>query len=306
MYEHHHSQFGKNTRHVLENPKTGNGFVFSPTAGGLVMQIKFGGQPLLDGYDTPETLEELAWKKSILLYPFPNRLDGGKYSWLGKEYFFPQNNADNAIHGFAFARKFEIVRLTTAENFAEVNLRLDDAGENPSFPFASRLEVAYKITDSGQFLVNFKVKNLGKTSLPFGLGWHPYFRLSPNVADTDLQMSPAVKIEVNERMLPTGKISEFKNFEKRRAIASEILDNCFKIKNLDKKWAVEIFSGGKKLSVWAAGKKWPFVQIFTPPHRTSVAIEPMTCNVDAFNNGEGLIDLAAGKTWSGGFGLSFR
>ncbi|MCB0643138.1 MAG: hypothetical protein KDC44_15925, partial [Phaeodactylibacter sp.] len=49
--------------------------------------------------------------------------------------------------------------------------------------------------------------------------------------------------------------------------------------------------------------KYNFLQVFTPDHRQSIAIEPMTCNVDAFNNREGLIVLKPGEAHAASFGL---
>jgi aldose 1-epimerase len=48
---------------------------------------------------------------------------------------------------------------------------------------------------------------------------------------------------------------------------------------------------------------FPYVQLFTPPHRTCLAIEPMTCNIDAFNNGEGLIRVESGERRAAVFGV---
>ena len=37
-----------------------------------------------------------------ILFPFPNRIDQGQYTWEGKKYTIPQSkNGDHAIHGFA-------------------------------------------------------------------------------------------------------------------------------------------------------------------------------------------------------------
>ncbi|MGB0929923.1 MAG: hypothetical protein ACPGVB_04055, partial [Chitinophagales bacterium] len=51
-------------------------------------------------------------------------------------------------------------------------------------------------------------------------------------------------------------------------------------------------------------KVFPYFQIYIPPHRKSIAIEPMNCNIDAFNNGEGLTLLKVGQTWKGSFGVA--
>ena len=54
---------------------------------------------------------------------------------------------------------------------------------------------------------------------------------------------------------------------------------------------------GRRIAVKANARQCPFFQVFTPPHGESIALEPMSCNVDAFNNGEGLVALEPGKEW---------
>ena len=51
------------------------------------------------------------------------------------------------------------------------------------------------------------------------------------------------------------------------------------------------------MAVKASMQDFPYFQVFTPPHRSSVALEPMSCTVDAFNNGGGLVRLMPGATW---------
>jgi len=41
----------------------------------------------------------------------------------------------------------------------------------------------------------------------------------------------------------------------------------------------------------------PYLQIYTPVHRKSIAIEPMTCIADAFNNNHGLQLLSPKKSF---------
>lgn len=45
--------------------------------------------------------------------------------------------------------------------------------------------------------------------------------------------------------------------------------------------------------------KFNYLVCFTPTRRDSIAIEPLTANVDSFNNGEGLTILNPGETMSG-------
>ncbi len=69
---------------------------------------------------------------------------------------------------------------------------------------------------------------------------------------------------------------------------------------------------GRGLMLWT-DPDFGWVQVFTPANfpkpghpdsRTAVAIEPMTCAADAFNNGWGLRRLEPGEAWSGSWGLT--
>jgi aldose 1-epimerase len=69
---------------------------------------------------------------------------------------------------------------------------------------------------------------------------------------------------------------------------------------------------GRGLILWA-DSDFGWVQVFTPADfpkpgaassRTAIAVEPMTCAADAFNNGWGLRWLEAGETWSASWGLT--
>lgn len=42
-------------------------------------------------------------------------------------------------------------------------------------------------------------------------------------------------------------------------------------------------------------KQYPYLQIYTPPHRNSIAIENLSAAPDAFNNKMGLITLQPGE-----------
>jgi aldose 1-epimerase len=68
---------------------------------------------------------------------------------------------------------------------------------------------------------------------------------------------------------------------------------------------------GTALRVWA-DEAFGWAQVYSPPNfpgpgkpgqRKAIAIEPMTCAVNAFNTGVGLRWLQPGETWSGSWGL---
>jgi aldose 1-epimerase len=45
-----------------------------------------------------------------------------------------------------------------------------------------------------------------------------------------------------------------------------------------------------------ANTNYPYLQVYTPPHRNSIAIENLSAAPDVFNNNMGLILLEAGES----------
>jgi aldose 1-epimerase len=75
--------------------------------------------------------------KSSVLFPFPNRLNNGKYTWNDAEYQFPINNEStgNAIHGFVRHESFEVTEAPPTQNSASIRCMYEYAGDKPYYPF---------------------------------------------------------------------------------------------------------------------------------------------------------------------------
>ncbi len=307
MYELTKTPFGKHTRFELRNPLTGNSFSMVPAAGANVLDIQFGNQSILDGHRTPEELEAGKWGKSTVLFPFPNRLDGGKYTWLGKKYAFPINNEStaNAIHGFVREEAFEPEFVFLGQDLASIRCYFDYKGERDYYPFPFSLELEFTIHDSGKFEVQVEVMNLHSTAIPVGFGWHPYFRLA-NTADLHLLKLPACeKVDINDRMIPTGGSTPFADFQSLKKVGDTFLDNCFKFGKATGNYQLNLEGEGQTLTMKASAAEFPFFQVFTPPHRESIALEPMSCNVDVFNNLQGLVSLEPEEIWKGKMSVGY-
>lgn len=299
MYELEKNAFGKYTRYTLANPATGNAFSIVPERGANVLDIRFSGKNILDGYNTPDELEAAKWGKSVLLFPFPNRLDRGQYEWLGKKYEFPINNAatENAIHGFVRDESFEVEYVFLAKDHASILCSYTYGGTRPYYPFPFSLEVEFMIHDNGTFSLEVACLNLHKDPIPVGFGWHPYFRLADKAEDHSMQLPACAQVGITDRMIPDGTRLDFPDFQKKRRVGNTFLDNCFATQKASGMYQLVLEGAGRRIAVKANARQCPFFQVFTPPHGESIALEPMSCNVDAFNNGEGLVALAPGKEW---------
>ena len=301
MYELDKTPFGKHTRYTLHHPETGNSFSIVPERGANLLDLTINGQPILDGYQTPEELEVAKFGKSAVLFPFPNRLNHGKYAWLGQTYQFPINNAatENAIHGFVRNEAFEVDYIFLAKDHASILCSLNYEGELEYYPFPFTLELEFMLHDSGAFTVEVACRNRHNTAIPIGFGWHPYFHLTKKVNDHLLQLPGCEKVHIQERMIPTGKQTAFPDFQRKSKLGDTDLDNCFQVDKGSSSYKMLLEGEGKRLKVQASAKQFPYFQVFTPPHRASIALEPMSCNVDAFNNGQGLVTLEPDQEWKG-------
>lgn len=299
MYHLNKSKFGKYERFDLSNDATGNGFSIVPAAGTNVLDIVFKGRSILDGYASPEELAEGKWGKSTVLFPFPNRLDGGRYTWRGKQYQFPINNAatGNAIHGFVREEAFRPEYVFLAQDRAHIRCSYEYGGHREYYPFPFLMELEFSISDSGSFEMEAKIENLHSEPIPAGFGWHPYFRLADSTDAHALQLPACERVAINDRMIPTGQRMPYEEFKRKKNIGSGILDSCFAADAKRGAYSLKLFGGSRALSLKVPVNAFPFFQVFTPPHRQSIALEPMSCNVDAFNNGEGLVALEPGKKY---------
>lgn len=282
----------------------GNGFSLSPRRGACLLDLQLGGQPVLDGYADAGELERLDWGKSALLAPFPNRLKDGRYQVGGEEYQFPLNDAErgNALHGFVLDKPFEIEKIAVEADKASIELSYRYSGDLLYYPFPFTLRVGYSLAGPADFDIFMEMENTGEREIPAGMGWHPYFRPGTELDRAELQLPGADKIEVDERMIPTGEESPFLGFRNPRPIAGASFDTGFRLSGAPPVWEVSLRSGDLRLCYWQ-DRQFPFLQVFIPPSRQSIALEPMTCNIDAFHNGMGLQMLRPGAILAGRAGI---
>lgn len=233
------------------------------------------------------------WYKQSILFPYPNRLRDGKYTFEGVEYQFPINEpaTNNQLHGMVYNASFEVVDTQVSEGLASATLVHAYDGKLDYYPFPFRLSVTYTHSKS-DFKVTFKLENTGGVKLPYGLGWHPYFQFDgESINNCSFECKDLEQVVLASRSLPNGerKMREANDF----VLAEHELDHAFQIKGEHRSYTLK--NGSIRLD-FEVSKSMDYLQLFTPPGRAAVAVEPMTCNVNAFENGEGLHTLEAGAS----------
>lgn len=296
-------KFGEFERIKLVNTCSDEYISILPQWGGMLLSsaLKINNSliEILDCYGSPEELkEELAGSfKGSNLFPFPNRIDGGKYQANGNQLSLDINfpNENNAIHGLVYNKEFLIVHQEETDNSCKVQLSYSFDGSNTGYPFNYEYFLSYTLNESGITIDN-SVKNTGTSqAIPVGFGYHPYFTLGSKVDDIELEFASESTYLVGDRMIPTGETEKFDTFNTAKAIENYEFDTCFGFGDADKVHSTKLISkelnGG--MDIWQKGGEQglKFVQIYTPPHRNSIAIEPMSCIANAFNNKIGLIEL---------------
>jgi aldose 1-epimerase len=225
-----------------------------------------------------------------LLHPWANRLGGFAYSAAGHDVVLgaetPHLKTEEhglPIHGLLAANKGWMVREATDTMLIA---ELDYAAQEDllaAFPYPHTLELAVEQAPASLTITTTLTPTSGQP-VPVAFGFHPYFTL-PGVTREELILrAPAMyRLLLDDRGIPTG---EREPVPARRApIGDANLDDAFTELGPDP--AFTIAGGGHELTVRFV-EGYTHLQLFTPPQRPVVAIEPMTAPTDALRSGDGL------------------
>jgi aldose 1-epimerase len=253
-----------------------------------------------------------------VLFPFPNRIRAGRFQWDGKEYQLPTNDPSgkNAIHGFACRHPWRVLDQGADEGSAWLQAEFQGSRDAPEslalWPADYRIRLTFRLGPRSLRL-EAVVDNPGDRPLPFGLGYHPYFRVPLVPSSEDRHCS----VEIHARQywelvetLPTGKllpVDAAHDLLQPRPYTELKLDDLLRAEPADGDWLPQgrllQMPEGVSLRV-SASPAFREVVVFTPPHRQAFCIEPYTCITDAINLQQqgvdaGLQVLPPGQQWAG-------
>jgi aldose 1-epimerase len=273
--------------------------VVSPEMGATILDLFLSGTKILDTYSSPENLAQHNGNKNVILFPFPNRLEDGQYSYGGNSYQFPINDTSfgNAIHGFGMFSAFNFAKHESTEDEVILTFSSDYRAERDYFPFEAQINIIYALNGKGGFRFSMEVKNLSNKDFPLGIGFHPYFLTHGPSSNVILEIPYLKRSEVNERMIPTGQYIPFDDFTDAKTLGDIKFDDCFLISHMGQDLTLTMETPlGKLIYKQSPGTgKFNYLQLFTPSSGDSIAIEPMSCNIDAFHNRESLTRLLANE-----------
>ena len=146
------------------------------TAGGLILGFRKEGEggksvPLLR--DAPDNADALS-SSCYPLVPFGNRLKENRFAFDGEEYrFSPNTDWDpHYLHGEGWQSEWIV------EERDDYRVTMSFAHRGGHTPYAYFARQSFLLTGD-ELLLTLSVENMGEKLLPFGLGWHPYFPMTP-------------------------------------------------------------------------------------------------------------------------------
>lgn len=308
------------TVYTLSRPDVGSLAEVWPDHGFNCLRWRVGGRDLL--YSAPEWADNPVPTRSgvPILFPFPNRIRDGVLVHHGRRYELPKNDSTqaNAIHGFAPRKPWRVFGYGADAASAWIHADFQISADAPEaiglWPGEGLLSVVYRLAPD-RLRVEVRVQNVGDGPFPFGLGLHPYFRISdePDISRYVLH-APARSVWKLADGLPTGEREpppDDLNWNRPRTIGGTQLDTVYGSLGAIREEPGELLlratlghaERSGRLEMWTTGEFRESV-LFTPPHRKAVCLEPYTCVTDAANLqargvDAGWRELRAGGHWTG-------
>lgn len=267
-----------------------------------------------------------------ILFPFPNRVRQGIYTFEGRTYRMDRlmalgrdPAAGHAIHGLVADRSWgvEAVQADASGALLRCALALDAHPDiQEQYPFPCRLTATYALRE-GVLELRVEAINTGITRLPMGFGIHPWFpvalrpghRLPDGQTDPEQRARTMVRVPCTalwelDHLMPTGRVLPAEGafaLNDFRALGDHFYDHVFTdVQRNSDGWSeasVRDPETGMEayLTADSAFREWVF---YAPLDRPVVALEPYTCPTDAVNLqargiDAGLIALPPGEAWCG-------
>lgn len=265
-----------------------------PDAGCNVASINVGGEEFL--LQPPTLIEQRGTKFGTpVLYPTPNRVRDGHFTFEGKDYRFTPNKGPNFIHGLVHSVPWTVLearelidRRGNTEPACELECELPFLPGTPRyelFPHPHILRLVIRVS-AHQVRMTYTVDNsAGTTRIPFGFGIHTYFRYLGPRSTTFLTLPASYWMEAIECM-PTGRLVDVGttplDLRTARSLEGFFADDVFFGIDPSKPILIEHREAGATLSI-RVSEDFTHAVVFSPDGKPAFCVENQTCSTDAHN-----------------------
>jgi aldose 1-epimerase len=264
-------------------------FDINPDEGGQWLALQLGSQlsddtiSVLSGYKHPDPFFASG---SFLMFPWVNRLNPNPWA---KAPFYPSTHwlTDGnglSLHGLYHNLSRQIVaELTTnKESRASFCFILPDEWKHTQLSQIKIIET-FVLSDS-ELKIEYTVQNMSDSDFEFALGIHPYFSLGEdsNIDDLYLFGTGFHEVKLGDFLLPERILENEIRLIEECKLEGKHFDSLFKsVPEKGQNSYIGFFSMNRKERVIVGGAN--FYQVYTPPDRKSLAIEPMTATGNFLN-----------------------
>lgn len=293
------------TKCVLQDASNGTSAEIIPACGAMLHAFTVDNRGrrvnVIDGYDDADDFaQHVTYKgfKSSKLSPFACRLKNGQYHFGEKDYTIDKFYlGSHALHGLLYDAVYEVVDTQADDEAATVTLLHAYRGADSGYPFAYDCQVTYRLTANNRLTLTTVIVNQSSGLMPIQDGWHPYFGFGGSINDLQLEFQSKEQVVFDAELLPTGQLQRYETFGSLTALGDTQFDDCFTLNFAECQPLCVLRDAAQKMQLEIyPDRSYPYLQIYTPAHRQSIAIENLSAAPDAFNNGMGLRVLAAGET----------
>ncbi len=159
---------------VIRLKKNGLTVDVSPL-GGAILSAHWHGTPILASTRAPGLASQMRGAEAYFpLVPFGNRIEGNSFRFGGMDYSLTPNTDDPLVlHGDGWLQRWTIVQHAPEEI---VFTYRQEASATSPFAYDATETISL---DDDKLTLSLSVTNRAKETLPYGLGFHPYFPRTP-------------------------------------------------------------------------------------------------------------------------------
>jgi galactose mutarotase-like enzyme len=243
-----------------------------------------------------------------VLIPYANRIRGklspdGRTITArihGREVTLPANAGGRrpgaeqyAMHGLILDSEVGNLerRTTDGEDVLRGTLQAGDFG----WGWPSKTELTFEnVLRPDSFRLTITARNVGDEALPIGIGWHPYFTIPSGRREAARLHLPArsrTLVNDYDEVLPTGEVVPVAgtpydfSMPGGKAVGGLYLDDCFvDLETAGGQVAAEVIdpAASHGLRVVAASPPVRAIQVYAPPEKGFIVVEPQLNRADPF------------------------
>lgn len=271
----------------------------SPQWGGRVASLKVGEMDVFTPLHA-DSFDPLNWPRggAYPLLPYSNRLRNARLKHAGLVHALPTHPAaqPHTLHGVSHTLVWEVIEHSATHALLAVNYK----GEH--WPWPVRFQQRFEL-DGINVRLQLSITNLGHTSMPAGLGLHPYFQRHHGMT---VRFAPALAWDIDADYLPTGSVRE---------LSEPLLlpaDVAHEVAVYGSRWDGHLhidYPQGQVLLI--TEQPLSHLVVFAPHGAPYLCLEPVSHLADAFNTPpaqwpeQGTQVLDAGQTLSAALSLTW-